>query len=755
MSSQNSVMESKIVGSSNSTQAGVSSSTHPKVGSCLNGLMADKAASQLKQADMLGENGDPCHSDLGHYSKLHEQLMSDTLGLKQQLVGNDEAMITGIVDSYWPRVVNGLNSMSQEDRQRQIVLLFKLCFFSRAIRCQGGRSRVQFLVLLKKLRQEFPEETLAVVKLIPHYGCFQDIDNLISQLKTDGAMVSALLGVYRDALVKDISRVLRVPFESLSLNELLNRVTILNNDLKSKTPSELASFLHGLPEGEFSMAGKWVKREGKKNSAHRDELIRLMFGYSKSSSKKTMDFGRMLLRKVASVLAQCLNVVEHNMTEATSRGWDDIKLKNVASKATTKYSKALNNLNKDGSERSQREDRRKCAQNILKEIMEGKLNGAQQDMQKLADIIWEKLSGRNLAESERLLINAQWKKMVEFVNQLISDTLEKDRKLREDAVSSGDACPEPIRDPRAVMPVVDVSGSMSGAGVMHYAIAMGVVCASISLIPGKLITFSETPQVFSFDPAADIFDVFRLIKRCEWGMSTNLDSTYKLLLNEMVTARDSGKEVSTDFSLMIVTDGQFNSMVNLEPHSRKNLYGGRSDLTSFDTFQVRQEKAFTDAGFGVPLVVYWNMALGKPGFPVQSSTTGVKLVAGFSQTLMVEVMTGDYKTVIDETTGAVKLAVTPLESFLKTMSDESLELVQVTLTNFWNPSSTSGPVGPYPLEGAFSVYDEADEAIRKKKMPPAPPTSEDEVIRDLEEKIRLAKEKKIESLKAQLADLEV
>ena len=122
---------------------------------------------------------------------------------------------------------------------------------------------------------------------------------------------------------------------------------------------------------------------------------------------------------------------------------------------------------------------------------------------------------------------------------------------------------------------------------------------------------------------------------------------------------------------------------------------------------------------------------------------------------MVEVMTGDYKTVIDETTGAVKLAVTPLESFLKTMSDESLDLVQDTLTNFWNPSSTSGPVGSSPLEGGFSVYDEVDEDIRRKKMPPAPPTSEDEVIRDLEGKVRLAKQKKIESLKAQLADLEV
>ena len=92
--------------------------------------------------------------------------------------------------------------------------------------------------------------------------------------------------------------------------------------------------------------------------------------------------------------------------------------------------------------------------------------------------------------------DGQWKKMVQFVNDLITQTLEKDKVLRQEAIDAGETPPEPIRDPRAVMPVVDVSGSMSNARVMHYAIAMGIVCSSISSIPGKLITFSENPMYF-------------------------------------------------------------------------------------------------------------------------------------------------------------------------------------------------------------------------------------------------------------------
>ena len=82
---------------------------------------------------------------------------------------------------------------------------------------------------------------------------------------------------------------------------------------------------------------------------------------------------------------------------------------------------------------------------------------------------------------------------------------------------------------------------------MQYAILMSILCASISTIPGKLITFSDKPTVISFDPNEDIFTLVRLIMGCEWGMTTNLDAVYKLLLQEMKTARDAGKEISTTF----------------------------------------------------------------------------------------------------------------------------------------------------------------------------------------------------------------
>ena len=757
---------------SGSTHAGASSSTRTS-GSCLFDLMEKQAASHAKKPDMHGENGDPCFRDLGYYAEVHEQLMSDTLGLKQHLVGNDPDIIGPIIKKNWPKVVNGLYSMDKKNRQTQIILLFKLAFFARAIRCQGGRSRVQFFLLFQRLRKQFPEETLEVVKLIPFYGCFQDVDHLVNVFRSAGdeEMVLSLLSLYRDSLVVDLSRLLGKSVATMSVGDLHNRIDHINKSLKVMTPKQLTDFLKTLPEGEFSWAGKWVKREGKKNSSHRDDLIRLLFGYSKSSSEKTMNYGRMVLRKCASTLSQCLRIPEQHMTQALpGRGWGDLNLKFIPSKATTVYRLALSNKTKSGEERSADEQRRLCAQNTMKAILEGKLNGAQQDLQKLADLIWDRVgegsygyrskSSGVLTEEEKLLLNAQWKKMVEFVNQLIEETLEKDRKLREEAVAAGDTPPEPIRDPRAVMPVVDVSGSMSCANVMHYAIAMGILCATISSIPGKLITFSENPEVFSFDPTADIFDVFRLLQRCKWGMNTNLDATYKLLLREMKSARSAGKSISTDFSLLIVTDGQFDSMVCYESRSSHGGYSSRSRcfLNGFDNFQRRQEKAFTDAGFGVPLVVYWNMALGKPGFPVQSDTTGVKLVAGFSQTIMVEVMTGDYKTVVDPETGAVKVSVTPLDSFIKTMTDDSLQIIEDTLVEFWS-RSVKTKVSTQGESKTFSVSAPQDPKVRSV-MPPVPPMDDqDEIIADLEEKIRLAsakkaKAEKISELRAQLEALE-
>ena len=777
-------------GPPSSTPAGPSSSTPAASGSSLFDLLSQKAASQAEEPDMSGENGDPCHFDLGYYSKLQEQLMSETLGLEQQLVGNDSVMLQKIIHKTWPKVTAGLDSLPPKDRQMQIVLLFKLAFFARAIRCQGGRSRVQFYLLFQRLRGQFPRETLSVVKLIPFYGCFQDVDHMVNVFRRvgDEEMVLSLLSLYRDSLVADMTRLLGKPVAPMLVGDLHTKIDALNRSLKAMNPAQLSDFIKTLPPGEFSWAGKWVKREGKKNSAHRDDLVRLLFGYSVSSSKKTMDFGRMVLRKWACVLSQCLRIPEQHMTEALpGRGWGDLNLKFIPSRATTGLRLALTNKTKAGGERSTDEGRRQCAQNTLEAIMNGKLNGAQQDLKKLADLIWNHVesdsygyqskSSSVLTHEERMLLNAQWKKMVEFVNQLIEETLEKDRKLREEALVAGEAPLEPMRDPRAVMCVCDVSGSMSYAGVMHYAIAMGILCATISTIPGILITFSHNPEVFRFDPTADIFDVFRQVRRCSWGTNTNLDAVYQLLIQEMQMARDAGKSISTDFSLLIVTDGQFDHMVNVGDSTR-----GLPRHDAYSSFHTRQEKAFWTAGFGVPLVVYWNMALDKPGFPVQSSMTGVKLVAGFSQTVMAGVMTGDYPPIVDPKTGAVKVGVTPLESFKKKMNDDSLQSVEDALRDFWSTAAgpaasspaasgpaasspdASGPAASSPTASGPAASDLAssdgwgDGCLARAGMvhdPLAPPVvDQDVVIADLKRQVQEAKAGQIAKLRAQLAALE-
>jgi hypothetical protein len=51
---------------------------------------------------------------------------------------------------------------------------------------------------------------------------------------------------------------------------------------------------------------------------------------------------------------------------------------------------------------------------------------------------------------------------------------------------------------------------MVQAHVMHIAIGLGILAATLSNIPGCLISFSDKPELFSLDLEADIFDQFKL-----------------------------------------------------------------------------------------------------------------------------------------------------------------------------------------------------------------------------------------------------
>lgn len=615
--------------------------------------------------DDITENGDPCYSTLGIYYEKEKQIISQIFELKQSLVGNDKDFIESNLNSRWCNISDAIKLLDSTSKNRLIVFLFKFCFFTRAIRCQGNRSRKQFYCLLKKTREDFPSETLQLMKLIPEYGYFKDLDNLIDLFDEDEGMIQELISIYGNNLKSDLNRLLIKNIDDIELKELQSLVDVKNSELKKKTTQEIFDFNKELPDNKFSFAAKWIPRENKKNGRHRHKIIFYMFPTIKPNDTKGLYLGQMILRKGCSAISQCLNVIEQYMTGGLYRNWADIEV--LTSSNPTKYKKALLNINKLGEERYDTKDRRKCRENILEKILNDKLNGAQQDIKKIADIIWSE--SISMTREEKDIINCQWKKMVENVSNLIEETIEKDRQIKEN--SSGEDT-KSITDPRNCIPVVDVSGSMSSFNVMQYSIILGILCSSISKIPGKLITFSDSPEVFSFDPKKDIFELFEEIRSCKWGGSTNLDKTFNLLVGEMSKARSKGVDVSSNFSLLILTDGQFDSMI--------------SYMGTPESFQERQENLFANFGFDIPLIIYWNLARRSVGFPAQSDTKGVKLVSGFSQTIMVEVMTGDYLTVIDEETGLKKLNLDPLESFIKTLGDDSLKPIEDTLLEYWDMS---------------------------------------------------------------------
>jgi len=221
---------------------------------------------------------------------------------------------------------------------------------------------------------------------------------------------------------------------------------------------------------------------------------------------------------------------------------------------------------------------------------------------------------------------------------------------------------------------------MTSAGVADKAIILGILGAHLNpVMPGCMISFSERPQVFylNIDDEHDIFDHFLTIMTGPMGYNTNVDATYRLLLDLMV--KSGAKE--TDFALLFLTDGQFDQLAMM-PSSQSNRRG--PSLMTMSTFQQtfigRIENAFQEKGFNLPRTIFWNLNGMSPGFPSTADMKGIQLVSGYSQLLMKQVFTGDYEYEVQED-GTVRVAVDPWTSFHKQLMQKEFNSVQLILAS--------------------------------------------------------------------------
>jgi hypothetical protein len=180
-----------------------------------------------------------------------------------------------------------------------------------------------------------------------------------------------------------------------------------------------------------------------------------------------------------------------------------------------------------------------------------------------------------------------------------------------------------------ILPVVDVSGSMEcPAGgnpnltCMDIAVSLGMYISERSEgnFKDAFITFSESPELQYLKGSLEQ-RLSQLISS-DWGMSTNLEKVFNLILTQAKNNNISEEFMPT--KILILSDMQFNQA------TRRDSLGAQSMI----------EEMYKEAGYKMPNVVYWNLNSSGGNFPVEFDKNGTALVSGFSPSILKSLLGG-------------------------------------------------------------------------------------------------------------------
>ena len=181
-----------------------------------------------------------------------------------------------------------------------------------------------------------------------------------------------------------------------------------------------------------------------------------------------------------------------------------------------------------------------------------------------------------------------------------------------------------------VLPLVDVSGSMTcpaGRGsaskttCLDVAVSLGLYCAdkNTGKFKDTFLTFSGSPELLHLK--GNIVQKVKQMVDSNWGMNTDLIKAMEKILR--VAKEGNVPQEEMPEVLLIMSDMQFDACARFDDSAMKMI-----------------ERKFTDAGYDLPKIVFWNLN-SHDNVPVKYDTRGVALVSGFSPAIMVSVLGGD------------------------------------------------------------------------------------------------------------------
>jgi len=176
--------------------------------------------------------------------------------------------------------------------------------------------------------------------------------------------------------------------------------------------------------------------------------------------------------------------------------------------------------------------------------------------------------------------------------------------------------------------VVDVSGSMTcSAGgnpnltCIDVAISLGMYISERSEgnFKDAFITFSENPQLQYLK--GDLKQRLNQLLSAEWGMTTNLEKVFKLILTQAKNNKISEDMMPT--KIIILSDMEFNEATRKDSSSQSMI-----------------EAMYEEAGYKKPDIIYWNLNATGGNFPVEFDENGTALVSGFSPSILKSLLGG-------------------------------------------------------------------------------------------------------------------
>jgi hypothetical protein len=210
-----------------------------------------------------------------------------------------------------------------------------------------------------------------------------------------------------------------------------------------------------------------------------------------------------------------------------------------------------------------------------------------------------------------------------------------------------DALPNYIGD-ELVLPMCDVSGSMScpvggnaNLTCMDVCVSLGLYLADKNTGPFKdmFLTFSAKSKIEILK--GNLTAKLAQLQRSQWDMNTNLNAAFE----EVLRVAKAGKVDASDMPkyILIMSDMQFDQCTKHDDSAMQMI-----------------ERKYSEAGYEVPNIVFWNLNAKAGQSPVKFDKKGTALVSGFSPAILQSILAAedlDPTSVMMQTLNSARYAV--------------------------------------------------------------------------------------------------